>query len=236
MGLGGTLGKIGLGAAGLFTGGATWPLLLAGAGAGIGGDLLAHHLAGGGDKKTAQPAAGTTDPYTDLLQKQAAGAQAEGAASSSAGTDAIAPVMKYLQSILGGDPQAMLAATQPERGRVIDQYDTARRNAAEFGPRGGGTTGALAKSRFDQASSLSDITSSTRRDAAATEGQLGLQLKSLGLSAEQLASTDLNSIINAILNKQYLDVQKRGQNAGLLGDVGSAAGSIISAIITKGGA
>lgn len=226
----GTIGKIGAGVGGLFTGGATWPLLALGAGAGVGGDLLARKLGGGSSKA---PAAQPTDPYTSLLSQQAAGAQAQGEASSASGTDALAPVMKYLQSILGGDPSALMAATQPERGRVIDQYDTARKSAAEFGPRGGGTTGALAKSRFDQASSLADITSGARRDAVATEGELGLQLKQLGLSAEQLASSDLSTVINAALNKQYLDVQKRGQNAGLLGDVGSAAGSIIGAILTR---
>ena len=227
MSVGSTLAKIGGIGANFIPG--IGPL--AGIALGVGGGLLGSKLAGGGKKTPATP----TDPYTDLLQKQATGAEAQGEQSSAMGTDALAPVMKYLQSILGGDPQALMAATQPERGRVIDQYDTARRSAAEFGPRGGGTTSALAKSRFDQAASLADITSTARREAVATEGELGVQLKSLGLSAEGLASTDLNSIINAVLNKQYLDVQKRGQNAALLGDVGTAAGSIIGALITKGG-
>lgn len=227
MGLGSSLAKIGGIGANFIPG--VGPLL--GIGLGVGGGLLGSKLAGGGDKKSSSTAA--IDPYTAALQKQADVTGAEGQQSNAMGSDALAPVMKYLQSILSGNPSDVLAATQPERGRVIDQYDTARKAVAEFGPRGGGTTSTAAQSRFDQASSLADITSSARRDAVATEGQLGLQLKQLGLTAEQLKSADLNSIINAVLNKQYLDVQKRGQTAGLLGDIGSAAGSVIGAILTR---
>lgn len=188
----------------------------------------------GGRSKDASSTTGSLDPYTQALQKQAGQASQEGATSSAQGSEALAPAMEYLKSILSADPQAVLAATQPERGRVIDQYDAARKAVENFGPRGGGTTSALASSRFQQASSLADITSSERKNAVASEAELGTQLKSLGLTAEGLASSDINSIINAVLNKQYLDVQKRGQTAGLLGSVGETAGSILGAVLTRG--
>jgi hypothetical protein len=198
-----------------------------GAGAGYGLSKL-----GGGSKPDSSAA--TLDPYQQLLQKQAGSAQAEGEASSAMGNEALAPALKYLSSLLGSDPQALLAATQPERGRVIDQYDAARKAVENFNPRGGGATSALASSRFQQASSLADITSSARRNAVASEAELGTSLKSLGLDAQKLASSDINDVINAVLGQQKLNVEKRGQNAQLAGGLGEAAGSIIGAILTRG--
>jgi hypothetical protein len=199
--------------------------LAIGAGAGYG---LSKLGGGGGSSNTA-----ALDPYTQILQKQAGQASQEGAESSAMGSEALAPAMEYLKSVLGADPQAVLAATQQERGRVIDQYDAARKAVENFGPRGGGTTSALAQSRFQQAESLADITSSARRNAVASEAELGTQLKSLGLNAQQLASQDINSVISAVLNNQYLQVQKRGQNAQLAGGLGETVGSIIGAILTR---
>ena len=40
--------------------------------------------------------------------------------------------------------------------------------------------------------------------------------------------------MSRVLNKQKLDVEKRGQNASVLGGLGTAAGSIIGALITRG--
>lgn len=228
MNLGGILKNVGLGAAGLFTGGSTWPLLLGAAGAGIGGTLLAKKAAGGG-----KPDQNAIDPYTSILQKQSEQASREGAESSAMGSEALAPAMQYLKALTGNDPAALLEATRPERGRVIDQYDAARKAVENFGPRGGGTTSTLAQSRFQQAESLADITSSARRNAVASEAELGTQLKSIGLNAQQLASSDIDSVINAVLNRQYLDVQKRGQNAQAATGVGETIGSIIGAILTR---
>jgi hypothetical protein len=202
-----------------------------GIGAGVG--AIAGGLMGLFKKKPGAAAPLSVDPYTALLAKNAAGATAEGQATSAEGDTALSPAMNYLKSILSGDPSAMLAATQPERGRVIDQYDTARRNTAAFGPRGGGTTGALAGSRFQQASSLSDITSGARRDAVKSETELGVNLKQLGLSQEALATQDLGTVINSILSTQELGIQKRGQTTAMLGGFGEAAGSIIGAYLTR---
>ena len=230
MSVWGTLGKIGKvaggGIASALTGGAALPLLIGGA-AGFG----LSHLGGGGKKD--DQANASIDPYTALLQQQAGTAQKEGTESSAMGSEALAPAMLYLKSLLGADPSAMLAATQQERGRVIDQYDAARKAVENFGPRGGGTTSTLAQSRFSQAESLADITSSARRNAVASEAELGVNLKQLGLTAQQLASSDLNSVINAVLNRQYLDVQKRGQNAQAATGIGETVGSIIGAILTR---
>lgn len=203
-----------------------------GVGAGIGG--LVGWAKGRGDKQKTQPNQ-PEDPYTAILKKQSEQSQQEGEDQSGAGSAAMAPALKYYRDLLSADPNAVMSATAPERGRVIDQYDTARKAVANFGPRGGGTTGALASSRFDQAESMGDITSEARRGAAGSSAELGLQLQSLGLSHEALASQDIGTIIQSILNRQYLDVTKRGQTMGMWSGIGQAAGSLAGMYLTREG-
>jgi len=168
------------------------------------------------------------------LRESAGEKREQAGALSSMGTEALAPVLNYFKAILGSDPGALMEATKPERGRVIDQYDAARRSAAQFGARGGGTNAAISESYMQQANQLSDITSMAKRDATTQLGELGATLTGLGLSAEQLASADLNMVINAVLGRQQLALEKRGQTMGLFGDIGTAAGSVLGAVLTRG--
>lgn len=173
------------------------------------------------------------DPYTALLRQQSQDASQQGNQLTGMGTEALAPAMRYLQQILGTDPQGVLEATRADRGRVIDQYDSARKAVENFAPRGGGTTSSLASSRFQQAESLADITSSARRSAVATAGELGTSLAGLGLTAQDLASRDIGQIINAVLAREGLNVQQRGQNMGLLGDIGQTIGTLVGIWLGK---
>ncbi len=56
---------------------------------------------------------------------------------------------------------------------------------------------------------------------------IGTSLTGLSLSAKQLASADLNTLINTILARERLDTQKRGQNMALAGDIGETIGTLI---------
>lgn len=148
--------------------------------------------------------------------------------------ETLGPVLKYFKTLIGGDEGALMSATTPERARVIDQYDTARKAISEFGPRGGGTNATLAGSRFQEASDLAGITSQARTNAVSGAANLGMGLTQAGLSSEQLANQDLGAILSGILGKESLDVQKRGQNAGVLGSFGEALGSIFSMFLPFG--
>ena len=212
-----------------FTFGGPW-----GAGIGAGLGALSGWLLGRGKKSDHNQPAQVEDPYTALLTKQSEKAQAQGEEATGMSMEALGPVLNYYTALMGSNPSALLDATRQERGRVIDQYDTARKAIANFGPRGGGTTSTLAQSRFDQAESLADITSNARRSAVASASQLGVQLAGLGLTAEGLASSDLNTIINAALNREYLQTNKRGQNLQAATGIGETVGSIIGAILTRG--
>lgn len=220
--------------------GATWGLIgsrLGPYGAAVGGGAgFISGLFSGDDKKKDEDET-KTDPYTSALQKSATGLQKQGSELSGMGSDAMAPVLDYFKKLISGDPSALLEATKPERGRVIDQYDAARNAITNFGPRGGGSTSAMATSRISEANELSDITSGARSDAATSLAQIGPILTGLGLSAEQLASADLNSLINTILTREGFDVDKRGQNAQAAAGAGQALGMLLGAYLTrKGGA
>ena len=163
-------------------------------------------------------------PYLSQLTESSKGLRGQGDELNMQGSQGIAPAMDYLRQILSSNPSALMSATAPERGRVIDQYDTARRSIGEFGPRGGGTTSTLAQSRISEADALGDIMSSGRREAFGQSAQLGTTLTGLGLTADQLASADLEKIIDTMLTQQGFDVQKRGQNMQMWSSLGQSAG------------
>jgi len=206
-----------------------------GVGAGIG--ALGGWLKGRNKKKKPKP--GET-PVGDAMspegQLQTAATekrQQAGELKQMGMQEALAPATEYYQKQLGEDPSALMDATKGERGRVIDQYDAARRAASQFGPRGGGTNAAISESYFTQANQLSDITSMAKKDAATQLGQLGATMTGLGLSADQLASADLETVLSAVLAREGLSLQKRGQNMQLAGDIGGALGSIAGAYATR---
>src|SRR3990167_8019886 len=151
------------------------------------------------------------------------------------GTEALAPVLDYFKKILGNDPSAMLAATAPQRGRVIDQYDTARKAIANFAPRGGGSSEAFAQSYVSEGQDLSALTSQARSEATGQAAQLGTALQGLGLTADQLASADLNTIIQAILGKQQLDLTKSWQNKQMAAGLAEGLGTLLGLYLTRQG-
>ena len=203
-------------------------------GGGIGA-LLGGLFGGGGDDDQAkQDAEGQLTDIFPMLRESSTNLRQRAGGLADQADSAIAPVLRELRSMLSANPADVMDATRAERGRVIDQYDTARRAVAQFAPRGGGTTSVMAQSQFDQAESLADITSGAQRDATKSLASLGTSLAGLGLSAEQLASQDLNSIINALLAQQGIDATKRGQTMEMWGGIGQAAGSILGDVLLGG--
>lgn len=196
------------------------------------GGLFSKLFGGGGKKKDefdqdfAKTLAGLND--------SSAGFTAKGNEFDAVGMEQLRPVLEIFRQLAGGDPEALADATRPERSRVIDQYDTARKTISEFGPRGGGTNALLGQSQFDQASELSNITALARRNALDTSANLGTTLSGLGLTADQLASADLNTIIQAILSRQGLKTQERGQNSALAGGIAEGLGTLLGLFLTKG--
>ena len=231
--------SLGGGVKGAATGAGIGSLIMPGIGTGIGagiGGLIG--LFKGGDDKEDKPKFDSDQTAIDTigrLNKQADLVNQKGAQFDAMSTEALAPVLNYFKAIASGDPGALMQATMPERGRVIDQYDAARKSASISMPRSGGATSALLNSYVSEANQLSDITAGARKEGMTALGNLGVTTAGLSLSADQLASADMDSIIRAVFGERQLENERRGQNMALWGDVGTAAGSIIGAILTKGG-
>lgn len=198
----------------------------------------AFDLFGGGGGGT--PSHGGTPAGPDLntllnqVSQQKNAATAQGNQYKSLSADTLQPVLEYFRKLTSNDPNATLAATAPDRARVIDQYDTARQAIAQFTPRGGGQNAALATSRFSQADEMSNLASTARTTAMGQSSQLGQFLASLGLSEEQIASGDLSTIINAVLQQKGMDVTQHGQNLQALGSAGEGIGTLLGLLLTRG--
>ena len=201
----------------------------AGIGAGVGG--LIGLFKGG--KKKQKPGQATPGSPEAQLQTSADKSGAMADTFEGQAQESIAPAQQYFKGLLSSNPSELMAATAPERGRVIDQYDAARQATANFGPRGGGSTSAQAASRTQQAQQLGDILSTGKREAATASSQLGTTLAGLGLSAKQLQSADLNTILQSILTREGFDIEKRGQTMQAIGGIGEGIGSILGGYLAK---
>jgi hypothetical protein len=198
-------------------------------GAGVGG-LVGFFAGRKKDKKAKGAKAGAAiDPNSPegMLQSRAKTLQDQSSSLVGQGAETLGKAGEYYEGLLGSDPGALLEATKAERGRVIDQYDTARQAISEFGPRGGGATSAMAASRVAQANQLSDITAQAKQQAVTGAADVGATIANLGMTAEQVASADLNTVLNAMLSREGHDIEKRGQTMGMWSGIGEAAGSIL---------
>ena len=95
---------------------------------------------------------------------------------------------------------------------------------AQFTPRGGGQTSAIARSFTDEAGTLGDIFATGRREGATALGQLDTQLSALGIQAEGLAGQNLSSLVNAFLAQ---DEAARSSSEGFGEALGSLAGLLL---------
>ncbi len=157
------------------------------------------------------------------LAKQLGG---EGHQIAGQGLETLGPVLQYLTALAGGDPQALANATQPERARVLDQYDSARK-ALQFLPRGGGQAGAVMQAGSKAAGDIGSLTADARRSAVGTLGTLGKGLLEEGLTEERYATDALTQVINAYL---ALSQNQSSQLAGLGRAVGTALPYVFSAL------
>lgn len=173
---------------------------------------------------------GADDKQLKGLMKDVEGSAATNKSNALAfgkeGSALTTPISKYLQDVIGGDRQTLLQATMPERRRVIDQYDTAKKSLTEFAPRGGGMAGALSEVNAAQASDLAEIGGKARTEGMDAAARLGVQLRQMGLSSQQLASMDLNTLIQTVMKRSE-------QSQETMMGLGESLGSIIGLSMLK---
>ena len=165
---------------------------VAGLGAGVLGSLFA-----GGSGDNGQFGQAITE-----VQKNARDLGATGKGITAQGLQALGPAQKYFADLLSGNPADVMSATAPERRRVIDQYDTARRSAGQFTPRGGGQASSQQEARSREAGDLATLGADARRGAAGAASQLGLSELNAGVSAEEQATSQLASVLEPLFQQQ----------------------------------
>lgn len=126
---------------------------------------------------------GGSNPAARATTQGAADLTTLGRTLSGSGQAATAPVLKLLQALVSGDPAALQAVTQPQRARVLDQYDTARQAITRTAPRGGGNAGTMAQSYLDQGRDLATTTNTARNSALGDLAQIGSQQTAAGEQA-----------------------------------------------------
>src|SRR5947208_1730502 len=73
---------------------------------------------------------------------------------------------KYYEGILSGDRQKALETVAPEAGSILSAYDTAKRAASEFSPRGGGRNAALQELPYRESGDITSLLQKVRPEAA----------------------------------------------------------------------
>jgi hypothetical protein len=143
----------------------------------------------------------------------------QGNALTGAGAAGLAPLMQRLMKLLSGNSNAVDEATKPQVTSVLRQYDTARRNSAQFAPRGGGSTSANLQSRTQEASDISNVKSQAVTDAGTQLQGLVTQLLGIGGQEQAAGSNDLVSLVQTAL-------QGKAQTAAEWSAIGQGVGTI----------
>lgn len=183
------------------------------AGLGIGGaGLIGGMLMGNKD-------AGALSGSINDLQSNAKAATKSGTDLLNLGTGGLDAVIKHLSALASGNQADVMAETQPERTRVLDQYDTARAKTVRDTPRGGGLAATMGKINQSEASDLTTLTNKARSDATKDLASVSSTLAGEGLSAMSLSAQDLSSVVQAYLGLSAQDRQSAssmGQGLGAL--------------------
>ncbi len=136
------------------------------------------------------------------IQKSAEDQLRQGSEMVVQGQQNIAPVLKYFKALMSENPSEVLAATAPERSRIVDQYDAAKRAAGQFTPRGGGQSSTQMEAGAREASDLGKVTADARRNAATSLGEFGNRQIEQGLTAEERAQQQLSQVLGPLFNQQ----------------------------------
>ena len=147
------------------------------------------------------PKSQSITPTVNAIDKSAGDLKTAGTKATATGQEALSPALKYFQALVSGDPNAILQATAPDRARVIDQYDTARKNIAQFSPRGGGQSSNINEGFTKEASDLSTGTASARSNAATALASIGNAETEQGLTAEERSISALSATLQPLLQQ-----------------------------------
>jgi hypothetical protein len=169
------------------------------------------------------------------VQQAAKDLGTQGKQLTDTGQAALAPVLKYFSALLSGNPADIMAATAPDRARVIDQYDAARKTAAQFAPRGGGQASGNLSLKAREASDLAMQPAAARANAANAMGAIGQNLTQAGMTAEEQAINQLSQVLGPLLRQEGMDQQSQSSTWESLGSFAMMAAMAASSRTLKEG-
>jgi hypothetical protein len=158
-------------------------------------------------------------------------AQKFGKKESKLGFKSLKQLFPYFRTLLSGDRQAMTELLAPELRQAGTAYEQGKRNIAEFGPRGGGTTSAISGLETARAGAVSDIYQKARPYAAQGLMQTGGLLTSAGAQNLGTATGAYGAQMGGYTNLAELVEKQRQARAQAWGGIGSGIGSILGGII-----
>lgn len=132
----------------------------------------------------------------------------------------------YWSKILTGSKDDLLSLFAPDVHSVTDQYDSARKNAMELSPRGGGRTAAQGEARVAEGKAVNDLLFKGRQTAADKVSDVSGQIGSLGLG-------ELGAGTSAAGASASANLSKSSNTAAILGSLGAGIGSLITGLILK---
>lgn len=167
-----------------------------------------------------------TEDLAKELQALSEGIGTQGKKTAAQGSEALSSVLKYFKDLAGGDQAAVLEATAPERGRIIDQYDTAKKSVQTL-PRGGGQATGILNLEQGKARDIANLSLGAREKGTTGLTQVGSTLLSAGTQQQAVGLSGMEGALRAF---EQLSHDKTASQA----DFGKAIGSILASFIPGG--
>lgn len=139
-------------------------------------------------------------------------------------SDALSSVGNFFQALMSGDRNAILNVLAPEVDTLTSQYDTGRKTAEEFAPRGGGRGAALEELPFRKAGEINKLVQGAHSAGASGLTSVASLFGQLG-TGEMGGGT--NAADSAFSNIQTAKVNQQQQQAA----AGSAIGGLIAMLV-----
>jgi hypothetical protein len=134
------------------------------------------------------------------------------------GTGDATSASKFYEDVLSGDPTKSAEAIAPETAAANEQAQQAKNQAAQFGPRSGGTTALMAGLDANTRAQLIKLLGGLKTTAASGAASLGTAEQGLSLEDKQAqdaaAQQRLQNFINSIVGKSAADFTQTALNAG----------------------
>ena len=172
---------------------------------------------------------GFQGPQADLVAKSATTGDkltTQGTGLLNSSISAMDKSTDFFSKLLGGDSDALMRTVQPQVDTILHQYDTAKRSAAEFAPRGGGRNAAMQDADFAEAGDISKLIGGAAPMAADKLRDIAAQFGYIGLGASGQGENATQDAMKNIFQQQGLYLQSQGQGFNQSMQIGQGIGSL----------